>query len=257
MENLENDVECKFCNDEGYIYTCLNCHKPAIYDSEFGIVVCDTCFILGEEQNTHSEKCTHCDIADRVFDIPKVGDVIELPSEENINQLINWLYLIKIPHGDSYEILRPIEVNSGILKYFSYVENNIKNISLILLKNAIVENRSLSTISWTTTLKGLKGYLKEQRNKDLVNNSVYVRLLYSSGCSWDMGIANQNDVINKLNIKESYFSNGVTFKIEDLLNDNLFFKTSLVKLSNEDNYFFNKLNNHLYLIESITKFELF
>jgi hypothetical protein len=257
MENLENEVVCKFCNDEGYIYTCFNCHKPAIYDSEFGIVVCDTCFILGEEQDTHSEKCTHCDIADRVFDILKVGDVIDLPSEEKINQVINWLYLLKITHGDSYEILKPIEVDSGVLKYFSYVENEIKNISLSLLQNAIVVNRRLSIISWTTTLKGLKGYLKEERNKDLVNNSVYVRLLYSPGCSWDMGIANLNDVINKINIKESYFSNGLTFKIEDLLNNNLAFKNTQIKIINEDNYFFNKENNHIYFIESIKKFEIF
>ena len=220
-------------------------------------MVCDTCYILGEEQNTHSEKCTHCNIADKMFNVPKVGDVIEFPSEEKINQLINWLYLLKIPYKDSYEIIIPIEVVSGNLKYFSFVDNNTKNVSLILLNNVLVGNRRLSKVSWTTTLKGLKVYLNEERNKDLVANCYYVRLLYSSGCSWDMSIATQNDVINKLNIKESYFSNGVTFKISDLLKDNLFFNNRKVKLSNYDNYFFNKINNHLYFIESINKFELF
>jgi hypothetical protein len=254
MKKLENDDNCKFCNDEGYIYTCLNCHKPAICDSEIGIIVCDTCFILGDKQNTYSEKCTNCNIADKVFDIPRVGDIIDLPSEDKINQLINWEYPLRIPFGNSYDVIRPIEVNDGILKYYSYVENSFNHISLDLLRNMIIVNRIPTTIRWTTNLKGLKVYLKEERNKDFVNKNDYVKL-YPSGCSWDMGIANQNDIINKLNITKSNLHNGVTFKIADLLNDNSIFKNSIVKLDNTDNYFFNEKENYIYLIESITKFE--
>lgn len=257
MGQLENNDICKFCNNEGYIYSCLNCHKPAIFDSEFGIVVCDTCFILGDKQNTYSEKCTNCNIPDRVIDLPRVGDLIDLPSEDKINQLINWEYPLRFPVGTSYDIIRLIEVNDGILKYHSYVESSNKNISINLLRNLIIVNRRPTTISWTTTLKGLVVYLNEERNKDVLKNNSYVKLLSPSGCSWDMGLATQNDVINKLNINKSHLINGVVFKITDLLNENLIFKNRILKLDNMDNYFFNKMENQLYLIESIRKFEIF
>jgi DNA polymerase III epsilon subunit-like protein len=74
MMKSENDFSCKFCNDESYIYSCLNCHKPAIYDYEYGFVVCDTCFMLGDEQNTHSERCTHCNIDNINLNKPKIGN---------------------------------------------------------------------------------------------------------------------------------------------------------------------------------------
>lgn len=74
MEKLENELRCKYCNDEGYIYTCFNCHKPAIYDYEYGIVVCDTCFMLGEKQNTHSEKCIHCNNDNLDLNKPKLSN---------------------------------------------------------------------------------------------------------------------------------------------------------------------------------------
>jgi hypothetical protein len=257
MGKLGNDDICKFCNDEGYIYTCLNCHKPAICDSEIGVVVCDTCFILGDKQNTYSEKCTNCNIADKVFDIPRVGDIIDLPSEDKINQLINWEYPLRFSIGTSYDIIRPIEVNEGILKYHSYVESLNKNISINLLRNLIIVNRRPTTISWTTNLKGLKAYLNEEMNKDLVNKNLYVKLLLPTGCSWNLDIANQNDIINKSNVNKNHLLNGVVIKIADLLNENLFFKNRLLKIDNTENYFFNESENNMYLIESIKKFELF
>jgi hypothetical protein len=257
MENIdESQPECKYCNDEGYIYTCLNCFKPAINDWEYGVVVCDDCFILGEEQNTISEKCTHCNIADVVVEIPKVGDVYEYPDVEKLNKIINWLYNIKIEFGSSYDLIRPIEVENNKLKYFSNVENIIKVILLSNLKKITVDHRRPSTISWTTSLNGLRLYLKEERNQEMIHNCSYVRLLYPSGCSWDLENINQTDVTNKTHIKESHFVNGVTFNIKDLLNDN-FSGFPNLRLSNPECYYRNKEKNILYLIESIKKFELF
>lgn len=256
MNNSDYQPECKHCKDEGYIYTCLNCYKPATYDSEFGVIVCDDCFLLGEKQNTTSEKCTHCDIADRVIETPQVGDVYNYPDEQKMNWIINWRYNLKIPFGDSYDLIKPIEVNNFKLKYFSNVENIIKYVSLEDLKSVTVYYRSPSLIRWSTTLSGLKGYFKEERNRELIQNSIYVRLPFPEGCSWDLSIANQGDVLNKTNLKESHFVNGVTFKIKDLLNEKyLGFLNS--KIPDEDNYFRNKENNHLYLIKSISKFEIF
>ena len=257
MENLENNqINCKYCNDEGYIYTCLNCFKPAIYDSEFGFIVCDACFLLGDKQNTISEKCTHCNIADIVIDIPKVGDVHEFPDAEKINQIINWRFNLKIMNGDTYDLITPIKIENNKLKYFSNVENIIKFSLISNLMKVIVALRTPTTVSWTTTLNGLIQYLKEDRNSELIQNCNFVKLLSSNGCSWDLKNLNPNDIINKTNIKESHFVNGVTFNINDLLKEShLGFKE--LRISNPDVYYINKSNNLLYLIESIRKFELF
>ena len=256
MENSEFEPECKYCNDEGHTYTCLNCYNPATYDSEFGVIVCDDCFLLDKEQNTISEKCTHCDIADRVIETPNIGDIFNYPNEQKINWIIGWLYNLKIPHGQSYDIIQPIAVNNFELKYFSNVENTIKYISLDNLKSVIVNHRNPTLIRWSTTLNGLKGYLKEERNKELMQDSIYVRLPFAEGCSWDLSTVNQDDVINKNNLKENHYVNGVTFNIKDLLNDK-FLGFPNLRISNPECYHRNKENNILYLIESIKKFELF
>lgn len=257
MEDIDDSQpECKFCNDEGYIYTCLNCFKPAINDWEYGAIICDDCFILGEEQNTTSEKCTHCNIADVVIEVPKIGDVYEYPSEEIINRIINWLYNFKIDLGNSYDLIRPIEIENNKLKYFSNVENTIKFILLSNLKKATVYHRRPSTISWTTTLNGLRSYLKEERNQEIIQNCTFVRLLYPTGCSWDLGNVTQADITNKTNLKESHFVNGVTFNISDLVS-NILIDLPNLKITKQEFYFRKKENNVLYLIESIKKFELF
>lgn len=251
MKDLKNQNECNYCEDYGYIYTCLNCIEPAIYDSDYGIAICDTCFLLGEEQNIDSEKCSHCDIANREFEVLKIGELIEFPTEKKINQVINWAYLLKIYHQDSYELIRPIELISSKLNCFSYIENTTKDIDLNILKNSTVEDRNPYLISWSTSLKGLIDYLKEERNKNLLNKFSYVRLLFVKGFSWDMHNASQNDVFNRINFKDNLFSNGVTFKISYLLN------STTLKINSLENYFFDKENNLLYYIESIRKFEVF
>lgn len=56
------DPECTHCSGFGYIYYCMNCHddKNVYDDYEFEIVVCDTCYILGEEQNITKLECFYC-----------------------------------------------------------------------------------------------------------------------------------------------------------------------------------------------------
>ena len=56
------DPECSHCNGTGYMYYCLNCHddKNVYDDYEFEIVVCDTCYILGEKQNITRMECSYC-----------------------------------------------------------------------------------------------------------------------------------------------------------------------------------------------------
>ena len=53
-------MSCKICCNEGYIYTCLNCGQQSFYDHEFGIVVCENCYLNGDSQNYQKQTCTHC-----------------------------------------------------------------------------------------------------------------------------------------------------------------------------------------------------
>jgi DNA polymerase-3 subunit epsilon len=56
------DPGCKHCYGSGDNYYCINCldDKHVYDDYEYGVVVCDTCFMLGEEQNIGKEECYHC-----------------------------------------------------------------------------------------------------------------------------------------------------------------------------------------------------
>jgi DNA polymerase-3 subunit epsilon len=56
------DPECTHCNGFGKIYYCLNCldDKHVYDDYEYGVVVCDTCYMLGEEQNITKLECYYC-----------------------------------------------------------------------------------------------------------------------------------------------------------------------------------------------------
>jgi len=242
---MNDTPECEYCNDEGYIHTCMNCYKPAIYDYEFGIAVCDDCFLLGEKQNVFSEKCSHCNVADIEVEIPKIGERIQYPTAEQINNIINWMFLIKIPFDSSYDIIRPIKIENSTLEYYSYVENKIKHIEFNKIPEIEIVSRTISSVRWSTNLKGLINYVKEERNKDIMNNKQYIRLDVFTGCSWDKNKFNYNDIATKRNIKDSHFANGLTLKVNMLL-----------KNQYNDSFYFDPIKNILYLIESITKFEI-
>lgn len=237
--------ECKYCNDEGYIHTCMNCHKPAIYDYEIGVAVCDYCFLSGEKHNVLSEKCTHCNIADQEIKVPKVGEKVQCPTEEQLNGIINWSYLIKIPNEDSYDIISPIKVDNNILEYYSYVENMKLQVDLSEIPEIEIKNRSLTSVKWSTNLKGLITYLKEERNKDLTKGKQFVRLVFFTGCSWDRTKFNQSDTVTKRNIKDAHFVNGLTLKIDTLTKGDI-----------SDSLYSDSKKNIIYLIESISKFEI-
>ena len=172
MTHIDETPTCKYCNDEGYIYTCMNCYKPAIYDYELGIAVCDDCFRLGDEQNIFTEKCSHCNIADIEIKVPKVGEMIKFPTKDQIENIIGWEYLIKIPYERSYDIARPIKIINSTLKYYSYVENKILQVEIKNITEIEIKSRTISNVRWSTNLKGLVNYLKEERNKDLIINSI-------------------------------------------------------------------------------------
>lgn len=256
MNNYLNQYHCNICNDEGYIYTCLNCYKPASYDSEFGVIVCNDCFLLGEKQNNISEKCSHCDIASQSYKIPNVGDTLSQPYDDSVKNVINSSFNLKIHFKDSYDVINPIDVDAGNLKYFSNVENRINHIAVSDLLTVTVYQRILSEIRWTTTLKGLSGYLKESRNRELLQKYFYVRLPLASGFSWNFPGVTEEDIINKRHLRDSHFVNGVTFKINDLLNDQNF-RFDANKVLNSEFYFLCKERSQLYFIQTIQKFELF
>ena len=257
MENLEDSQpNCKHCNDEGYIYTCLNCFKPAIYDSEFGVIVCEDCFILGDQQNTISEKCTHCNIADIVFDIPKVGDQFHKPTIEQLEKIINWKKYIKIQTNHSYYLIKPILIENNTLKFYSYVQNVVKQLEISSLMEIEVEDSTLSSVRWQTDLKGVVSYLNEERNRDLIKNKNFIRLVFFDGCSWDLFKVNHDNILARTNLKASHFPNGLTLSIKTLL------EKSNHELSNKienfnDLFYYDKNINILYKIGAIKKFEFF
>lgn len=223
----------------------MNCHKPAIYDYEIGIAVCDYCFMMNERHNVFTEKCSHCNVADQEIVVPRIGEIIQNPTEKQINRIINWLHLIKISSESSYDIIKPIKVDNDVLEYYSYVENEILRVDLNKIPEIEVERRSVTTVKWSTDLKGLKNYLKEGRNMDLVKGKEYVRLVFFTGCSWDKNRFNPEDVTTKRNVRNSHFVNGLTLNID-----------SLLRCTRNDSLFIDQRKNSVYLIESITKFEI-
>jgi DNA polymerase III epsilon subunit-like protein len=53
-------MSCKICNNEGYIYICLNCGEQSFFDFDFGIHICENCFLNEDSQNCQRQICTHC-----------------------------------------------------------------------------------------------------------------------------------------------------------------------------------------------------
>ena len=257
MENKEySQPNCKYCNDTGYIYTCHNCFKPAIYDSEFGVIVCDDCFVLGDKQNTISEKCTNCNIADVVFDIPKVGDKFLKPTIEQLQKIINWKKYIKIPLDNSYDLINPILIEYNILKFYSYVQNILKEIEISSLTEIEVLDSTISSVRWQSDLKGVVNYLNEDQNRNIIRNKKYIRLVSFDGCSWDLYKVTYDNIIARNNLKESHFPNGLTLSIKTLLEKSNHELSS--KIENFNDLFYHDKNiNVLYKIGTIKKFEFF
>lgn len=255
MDVKSSTPHCKYCSDEGYIHTCMNCYKPAIYDYEFGFAICDYCFLLGEKQNIFSEKCRYCKIEDTEIEIPKVGDKLAFPSFEQMNKVVSWMYLIKIPFDKSYDVVKPICVENSTLEYFSYVENKIQHIQFERISEMEIVGRTLSSVSWSTNLIGLVKYIKEKRGIELMINKQFIRLVFFSGGSWDVNNFTQNDILEKRNTKENYFSDGLTLSIEILLKNNGSERFPYIKKFN-DSLYFDPKKSTLYLIESINKFEI-
>lgn len=60
--NEEDYNECEYCYNCGTIYTCLNCGENVFYDSEFGVAICDNCYIQKDSHNVTSRPCNHCNL---------------------------------------------------------------------------------------------------------------------------------------------------------------------------------------------------
>lgn len=67
-------MNCTKCQD-GRIYTCMNCYGPAVYDSEFRDVFCNTCEMLRENYIVTVEACPICDpeASGKILDVVERG----------------------------------------------------------------------------------------------------------------------------------------------------------------------------------------
>lgn len=240
-----SEYSCKTCFDNGYIYTCLNCGDKAIYDSEVGGAVCDTCAILGDKQKIYAEKCNHCNIADIEPTFPKAGQKLQTLTSEQLRTIIIWEYNLKIPINQSYDIILPKELKNNKLRFFSYVKNEIQFIELDKIFNVEIVARQFTSIRLDSDLKGLKYFISEERNRYMFKDKEFIRLDIFEGYSWEKNKFDMNDFIKKANDDETNFLVGLTIKLNMVQKKYIF-----------DSLYYDDVYNKIYFIKAIKKFEI-